>query len=86
MKSRMFTVAFLAIALFGCASNTFTVMVECHRPDGLLAFYGPAEKVVYQTITGGNTYWVVYNASGFLGTNTFIPPECSCFATERISK
>ncbi len=86
LKLKIAFLALLSFTLSGC-SKDFPVMVECHRADGLLAFYGPAERVSFQNIGySKEPYWVVDNAEGFLGVNTYIPADCTCVATERISK
>lgn len=83
MKLKMFALTVVAVAVVGCADN-FPVMVECRRPDGLLALYGPARSVRFQ-MTGyrGDPAWVVDNGSGPLRDYTYIPADCSCVATER---
>lgn len=86
MRAKTLTFAVLVLALAGC-SGPFPVMVECRRPDGLLAFYGPADRVQFQ-ITGYGSLpaWLVYNERGPLAQPTYIPADCTCVATDRVSK
>jgi hypothetical protein len=86
MKLKMFALMVAAASVIGCSDN-FSVMVECRRPDGLIAFYGPARSVHFQ-MTGyrGDPAWVVDSGSGPLLEYTYIPADCTCVATERITK
>lgn len=86
MKLKMFALMVFAASAIGCSSD-LSVMVECRRPDGLIAFYGPARSVRFQ-MTGyrGEPAWVVDNGKGILGEWTYIPANCTCVATERMTK
>ena len=87
MRAKTLAFAVLALVLAGCSADEFPVMVECHRPDGLLAFYGPARGVRFQMVGyRGDPALIVDDGRGILREFTYIPADCTCVATERVSK
>lgn len=88
LKSKLFAAAVCVLVLVGCAESQ-GVIVECHRPDGQLAFYGPADRLTYENLRRTEEWypsWVIYNGGGFGSAIYYIPANCSCVATERTSK
>lgn len=87
LKKKLISVVVCALSLGGCTPPQ-RVIVECRRPDGQLAFYGPATRLTYEKLRRTEelySSWVIYNSDGFGGIY-YIPAECSCTATNRGEK